>query len=284
MAWCVPAALRARSTIATRTRSRTGWRRGTELGYNRVRAVHTTLPKAQSQSLRCLCRVDMGTADELGIDILINCLHNVSADYLGIKQLSIGGADEDWPVPPEFSPEVCSHQRAHHISAVSRLRSQGNMCVPGVFAVWCAILKLLQQVHAGSLSRAARHQAIWPFVQMAVQPIRSDPDEMVQTEEEYWEERQIELEDRIDDIRKNHPEKFKKLQELQKKYEESPEGRIYHAQDYKRELEAEEEEAAREGKLGSQLYPDSVPDGIASPGQGFSNRRDSMKGFDNFDM
>jgi hypothetical protein len=60
-----------------------------------------------TRGLRTVCRVDMGSgADELGLDILINCLHNVSSDYVGIKQLSIGGVDDDWPVPPEYAPEV----------------------------------------------------------------------------------------------------------------------------------------------------------------------------------
>ena len=41
-------------------------------------------------------RVDLGTADELSIDILINSLTQLSREYLGIKQLVVGGYNDDW--------------------------------------------------------------------------------------------------------------------------------------------------------------------------------------------
>lgn len=50
--------------------------------------------------------MDLGTGDELGIDILINMLKGVSRDHIGIKQLCIGGQNEDWTVPDEFAPQV----------------------------------------------------------------------------------------------------------------------------------------------------------------------------------
>ena len=48
----------------------------------------------------------MGVADELGLDILLNALRTVSADYIGIKQTCIGGQHADWPIPAGYSDEV----------------------------------------------------------------------------------------------------------------------------------------------------------------------------------
>lgn len=45
--------------------------------------------------------VDLGTADELAIDILINCLTAFSKEQLGIKQLVFGGENEDWDLPED---------------------------------------------------------------------------------------------------------------------------------------------------------------------------------------
>ena len=44
-------------------------------------------------------RLDMGTSDELALDVLINALSNFSREQLGIRQLVVGGQNEDWPVP-----------------------------------------------------------------------------------------------------------------------------------------------------------------------------------------
>ena len=40
--------------------------------------------------------VDMGTADEMALDILINSLMQLSREYVGIKSAIIGGINEDW--------------------------------------------------------------------------------------------------------------------------------------------------------------------------------------------
>eukprot|EP01025_Chloroclados_australasicus_P028089 TRINITY_DN2786_c0_g1_i3.p2 TRINITY_DN2786_c0_g1~~TRINITY_DN2786_c0_g1_i3.p2 ORF type:complete len:180 (+),score=27.21 TRINITY_DN2786_c0_g1_i3:148-687(+) len=47
------------------------------------------------------CCVDMGTSDELGLDVLINTILGLSQQFIGIKTLIIGGENEDWPVPQE---------------------------------------------------------------------------------------------------------------------------------------------------------------------------------------
>eukprot|EP01026_Neomeris_dumetosa_P054969 TRINITY_DN4965_c0_g1_i14.p2 TRINITY_DN4965_c0_g1~~TRINITY_DN4965_c0_g1_i14.p2 ORF type:complete len:179 (-),score=34.82 TRINITY_DN4965_c0_g1_i14:153-689(-) len=45
------------------------------------------------------CCVDLGTSDELGMDILINTILGLSQQFLGIKTLILGGENENWPVP-----------------------------------------------------------------------------------------------------------------------------------------------------------------------------------------
>lgn len=40
--------------------------------------------------------VDMGTSDEISLDILINSLLQMSREYVGIKSCVIGGINEDW--------------------------------------------------------------------------------------------------------------------------------------------------------------------------------------------
>ena len=44
------------------------------------------------------CWVDLGTADALAIDILINALHQVDVNYVQINELRIGGVNDDWTV------------------------------------------------------------------------------------------------------------------------------------------------------------------------------------------
>jgi hypothetical protein len=52
--------------------------------------------------------VDMGTADEMSLDVLINALVAFSREHVGLRQVNVGGENEDWPTPDAFSmrPEV----------------------------------------------------------------------------------------------------------------------------------------------------------------------------------
>ncbi|MGK7934460.1 MAG: DUF3531 family protein [Xenococcaceae cyanobacterium] len=43
------------------------------------------------------CWFDLGTSDLIAIDILINSLNQLSKEYVTIRQLIIGGQNEDWP-------------------------------------------------------------------------------------------------------------------------------------------------------------------------------------------
>eukprot|EP00898_Chlorokybus_atmophyticus_P008895 jgi/Chlat1/9006/Chrsp94S09265 len=42
------------------------------------------------------CWFDLGTGDTFGLDVLINSLTTFSVNHVGIKQLVIGGMNEDW--------------------------------------------------------------------------------------------------------------------------------------------------------------------------------------------
>ncbi|MBF2055630.1 MAG: DUF3531 family protein [Cyanobacterium sp. T60_A2020_053] len=44
------------------------------------------------------CWFDLGTSDLIALDVLINTLKQLSKDYLNLRQLTIGGQNEDWPV------------------------------------------------------------------------------------------------------------------------------------------------------------------------------------------
>ena len=46
------------------------------------------------------CWFDLGTSDLIALDILINALNQLSQEYVAIKQMIIGGVNEDWPVSP----------------------------------------------------------------------------------------------------------------------------------------------------------------------------------------
>jgi hypothetical protein len=45
------------------------------------------------------CWFDLGTADALALDVLINALEQLSKDYVTIERLIIGGENADWKIP-----------------------------------------------------------------------------------------------------------------------------------------------------------------------------------------
>jgi hypothetical protein len=54
--------------------------------------------RSDPQSLKhCFPRIDIGTSDEMAIDILLNVLIGFSTDISGIKTIYVGGENEDWP-------------------------------------------------------------------------------------------------------------------------------------------------------------------------------------------
>lgn len=44
------------------------------------------------------CWFDLGTSDPVALDVLINSLRQLSEDFLNVKQLIIGGENEDWKI------------------------------------------------------------------------------------------------------------------------------------------------------------------------------------------
>ncbi|AFY73384.1 Protein of unknown function (DUF3531) [Synechococcus sp. PCC 7502] len=44
------------------------------------------------------CWVDLGTADAIALDILINALQQFSQDYVGVEQVIVGGQNDNWRV------------------------------------------------------------------------------------------------------------------------------------------------------------------------------------------
>lgn len=43
------------------------------------------------------CWFDLGTADALALDVLINALRTLSREYINLIRVIIGGQNEDWP-------------------------------------------------------------------------------------------------------------------------------------------------------------------------------------------
>ena len=64
-----------------------------------MQAVFMDLRDMESQGHWCRCWVNMGTADELALDVLINAVSTFSRENVGIKQMIIGGKNADWDVP-----------------------------------------------------------------------------------------------------------------------------------------------------------------------------------------
>ena len=50
-------------------------------------------------AIQFISRVDMGTADELCLDVLVNMMRAFSKEHVGIRKLVIGGENASWPVP-----------------------------------------------------------------------------------------------------------------------------------------------------------------------------------------
>ena len=63
------------------------------------------MAEVEFKGLWSRCWFDLGTTDALALDVLINTLRQFSKDYVEIRQIVIGGENEDWPVPQE-NPEA----------------------------------------------------------------------------------------------------------------------------------------------------------------------------------
>ena len=45
------------------------------------------------------CWFDLGTADAMALDVLINTVNRLSLEYVGIERIVVGGQTEEWPTP-----------------------------------------------------------------------------------------------------------------------------------------------------------------------------------------
>jgi hypothetical protein len=67
-------------------------------------ALMHSMSALEVQQDRARCWVDLGTSDALALDVLINTLRQLDRDVVEIRELVIGGLEEDWPV--EEQPEA----------------------------------------------------------------------------------------------------------------------------------------------------------------------------------
>ncbi|MGB3572447.1 MAG: DUF3531 family protein, partial [Phormidesmis sp.] len=63
------------------------------------------MAEVEFRGLWSRCWFDLGTTDALALDVLINTVRQFSKDYVEIRQIIIGGENEDWPTPSE-NPEA----------------------------------------------------------------------------------------------------------------------------------------------------------------------------------
>ncbi|GLC50815.1 hypothetical protein PLESTB_000435100 [Pleodorina starrii] len=79
-----------------------------EAGENRMSSYVHDIGEVEYRGAWARVWIDMGTADELALDVLINMLVGFSAEMVALKSVTLGGANEDWPVPDEereFGPD-----------------------------------------------------------------------------------------------------------------------------------------------------------------------------------
>ncbi|MUG95809.1 DUF3531 family protein [Scytonema sp. UIC 10036] len=68
-------------------------------GYDKsMLALMHNMGEVEYEGTWARCWFDLGTADAIALDILINAIKQLSAEYVTIEQLYIGGENEDWPV------------------------------------------------------------------------------------------------------------------------------------------------------------------------------------------
>jgi hypothetical protein len=61
-------------------------------------SVMHNMAEFQYQNTWARCWFDLGTSDLIGLDILINALSQLSAEYVSLKRIIFGGENQDWPV------------------------------------------------------------------------------------------------------------------------------------------------------------------------------------------
>jgi hypothetical protein len=72
---------------------------GRDRADDSLMAVMHNMADLEFQGTWARCWFDMGTADAIALDMLVNALMQFSKDYVAIERLMIGGENEDWPIP-----------------------------------------------------------------------------------------------------------------------------------------------------------------------------------------
>ncbi len=65
---------------------------------NNLPALMHNLGQLEYQNEWARCWVDLGTSDAIALDVLINSLNQVDGDLVNLKELVIGGVNEDWNI------------------------------------------------------------------------------------------------------------------------------------------------------------------------------------------
>lgn len=74
-------------------------------GDQAMMALMHNMGELEYQGLWARCWFDLGTADAIALDVLLNALRQLSQDYVTIETVMIGGENEDWPIPRQQRPE-----------------------------------------------------------------------------------------------------------------------------------------------------------------------------------
>ena len=68
-----------------------------EYADNAMMSLMHNMSDIESLGNWCRCWCDIGTSDLVCLDILINSFKQLSKEYINVKQLIIGGENDDWP-------------------------------------------------------------------------------------------------------------------------------------------------------------------------------------------
>ena len=169
--------------------------------------THTHIRTVQAYNVRC--RTDLGTGDEVGLDILVNTLQGCSEEYVGIKQLIIGGVNEDWPVADALTPEVRFVLALQCVDICVKRYSDFSAQKESARALPCCMVEPRAEVVMAQHASSPRG-----LVQVAMNPMKGGGQEDV-PEDDDAEDHAEDMDELLEQIRRDHPDKFEKLQRLQ---------------------------------------------------------------------
>lgn len=71
----------------------------TDRADDTLMSVMHNMSAVEYENLWARCWFDLGTADAIALDVLINAFTQLSKDFVAIESLKIGGENPDWPIP-----------------------------------------------------------------------------------------------------------------------------------------------------------------------------------------